>query len=92
MATPALRLTALKFKARRLYKELHYLGHNYPDPSYPFHTRLHSCFLSHVGGDEEKLEAGIRKAEHIKKEIEALYFLKKYRAMKGRYYGDEPQR
>lgn len=28
----------------------------------------------------------------MRAEIEALYFLKKYRAMKGRYYGDEPQR
>lgn len=96
MATSALRITALKFKARNLYKEvhsfllplstkfktnpnfpslfdifsleqLHYLGKNYPDPTYPFHKKLHSCFLAHVGGDEEKLEAGIRKAEFIKK-------------------------
>lgn len=68
--------------------QLHYLARNYPDPTYPIHERLHSCFLAHVGADDAKVEAGILKAEFIKKELEALYFLKKYRAMKGRYYPD----
>ncbi|GAA5908792.1 hypothetical protein JCM6882_008208 [Rhodosporidiobolus microsporus] len=76
-------------RARALYKELHYLAREYPDPNYPIHKKLHGCFLAHVGGDEEKVEAGIRKAEFIKKELEAMYSLRKYRAMKRNYY-DEP--
>ncbi|GAA6060362.1 hypothetical protein JCM10212_004546 [Sporobolomyces blumeae] len=83
------RAPELRFQARRLYKELFYLAKEYPDPNYPIHAKLHSCFLAHVGADRAKLEQGIHKAEFIKKELEALYSLKKYRAMKGRYYKDE---
>jgi len=36
--------------------------------------------------DEEKIRQGIKRAEFVKKEIEALYFLKKYRWMKHGYY------
>ena len=35
--------------------------------------------------DEEEIREGIKRAEFVKKEIEALYFLKKYRSMKQRY-------
>lgn len=35
--------------------------------------------------DDEKIRQGIQRAEYVKKEIEALYFLKKYRSMKNRY-------
>ncbi|GAA5875750.1 hypothetical protein JCM8547_007057 [Rhodosporidiobolus lusitaniae] len=80
----------LRLHARALYKELYYLGKEYPDPSYPIHQKLHSCFLAHVGADEKKVEEGIRKAEFIKRELEAMYSLRKYRAMKRNYYY-EPQ-
>ncbi|GAA6011751.1 hypothetical protein JCM10207_004232 [Rhodosporidiobolus poonsookiae] len=79
----------LRLRARALYKELFYLAKEYPDPSYPIHQKLHGCFLAHVGADEERLRAGIAKAEFIKKELEAMYSLRKYRAMKRNYY-DEP--
>jgi hypothetical protein len=48
-------------------KQLFYLAKEYPDPVYPIHQKLHSCFLAHVGADEKKLEEGVRKAEYIKK-------------------------
>ncbi|GAA6028763.1 hypothetical protein JCM8097_007383 [Rhodosporidiobolus ruineniae] len=79
----------LRYRARALYKELFYLAKEYPDPNYPIHQKLHGCFLAHVGADEKRLEEGIRKAEFIKKELEAMYSLRKYRAMKRNYY-DEP--
>lgn len=47
--------------------QLFYLAKEYPDPNYPIHKKLHACFLAHVGGDEEKLTEGIKKAEFIKK-------------------------
>lgn len=59
----------------------HYpLGYNY------FRTRLHKAFISQAHlSDENKIREGIKRAEFVKKEIEALYFLKKYRSMKQRY-------
>ena len=35
--------------------------------------------------DEAEIRKGIERAEYVKKEIEALYYLKKYRAMKQAY-------
>ncbi|GAA5942178.1 hypothetical protein JCM3775_001345 [Rhodotorula graminis] len=83
-------LHQLRLRARALYKDLHLLGKEYPDPAYKIHDRLHRCFLGHVGADAPKLEEGIRKAEYIKAELEAMYSLRKYRALKQRYYDDEP--
>lgn len=78
----------LRHQARRLYKELYYLGRDYPDPSYNFQGRLHQCFLNtgaKVKTDEE-MQAAINKADFIRREVETLIFLKKYRQMKHRYY------
>ena len=61
--------------------QLFHLGHEYPDPNYQFSKRVHGCFVatgSQVRTDEE-LQKAIEKAEFIKKEVEALIFLKKYR-------------
>ncbi|GAA95371.1 uncharacterized protein L969DRAFT_101374 [Mixia osmundae IAM 14324] len=76
----------LVFRARQLYKELSVLGRSYPDPNYRFHEKLRRCFAPQAGQrDEEQLKSAIAKAEFIKKEIETLYFLKKYRAMRRAY-------
>ncbi|TKA51352.1 hypothetical protein B0A53_05283 [Rhodotorula sp. CCFEE 5036] len=80
----------LRLRARALYKELFYLAKEYPDPNYRATERLHKCFLAHVGADRERLEAGIAKADFIKRELEAMYSLRKYRAMKQRYYDEPP--
>ncbi|SCV73409.1 BQ2448_7335 [Microbotryum intermedium] len=81
-----LTLRQLKFQARNLYKELQYLAREYPDKNYPIQKKLHGCFSAFVGADRDKVELGIKRAEFIKKELEALYFLRKYRAMKKTYY------
>jgi len=47
------------------------------------------CFYQNRNKDEtdpKKIEEMIAKGEYVKKEIETLYALKKYRAMKKRYY------
>jgi hypothetical protein len=65
-------------KKAKMRSQLHYLGREYPDASYGFNNRLHRCFAAHSGiEDEEKLRGAIAKAQFIKKELEALYFLKK---------------
>jgi len=35
--------------------------------------------------DETQIRDGIARAEFVRREIEALYYLRKYRAMRGRY-------
>ncbi|KAM0748025.1 hypothetical protein T439DRAFT_383074 [Meredithblackwellia eburnea MCA 4105] len=78
----------LRFRARQLYKELLYMSREYNQgllPDYPIHERLRRCFGAFVGADDDKVREGIKKAEFIQKELEALYFLRKYRAMKRRF-------
>jgi len=63
------------------------MGKHYPLGYTYFRTRLHKAFMSQADlKDEEKIRQGIKRAEFVKKEIEALYFLKKYRWMKHGYY------
>jgi hypothetical protein len=64
-------------------EQLFYLAKEYPDPAYPIHQKLHSCFLAHVGADEKKLEEGVRKAEYIKKGAFSLTFLPVFPLNKG---------
>ncbi|KAG5662485.1 hypothetical protein KAF25_004903 [Fusarium avenaceum] len=56
-----------------VYKELLYLGREYPLGFDYFRPRLHKAFISKAGErDEEKIRKGIKQAEYVKKEIEAL--------------------
>ena len=66
--------------------ELLEMGKHYPLGYEYFRPRLHKAFMSQAHlKDEEQIRQGIKRAEYVKKEIEALYFLKKYRSMKNRY-------
>lgn len=66
--------------------ELLEMGKHYPLGYDYFRPRLHKAFKSQAHlEDEEQIRQGIKRAEYVKKEIEALYFLKKYRSMKQRY-------
>ena len=67
--------------------KLLYLGREYPQGSAYFRERLKSSFMKNKDvTDPEKIKKLVAKGEFVIKEIEALYFLKKYRAMKKRYY------
>jgi len=80
----------------QLYKNLYYLGKEYPP--YPtgslwFHERLKKAFARNVDvKDDEKVKELIARGEYVVKEIEALYSLKKYRAIKQRYYEDQDKK
>ncbi|KAJ5756353.1 hypothetical protein N7533_005896 [Penicillium manginii] len=56
-----------------VYKELLFLGREYPLGYQWFRDRLHRAFSkqSHVT-DEEEIRKGIARAEFVKKEVEAL--------------------
>ncbi|PLB38765.1 electron transfer flavoprotein regulatory factor 1 [Aspergillus candidus] len=76
----------LRHQVINIYKELLNIGRAYPLGYDYFRTRLHKAFSSqaHLRNDED-IKKGIARAEFVKKEIEALYYLKRYRTLKQRY-------
>lgn len=69
--------------------KLLYLGRDYPKGADYFKRRLKNVFLKNKDvKDPEKIKELIARGEFVMKELEALYFLRKYRAMKQRYYSD----
>lgn len=63
------------------------MGRDYPQGYKYFRDRCHKAFTAKSGlTDPEEIEKAIALGEYVKKEIEALYFLKRYRAMKRNYY------
>lgn len=78
----------LRRQVINVYKELLEMGKWYPLGFDYFKPRLHKAFASQAHlKDEGEIRKGIERAEYVKKEIEALYYLKKYRSMKQRYSG-----
>ncbi|KAG8426703.1 hypothetical protein J3459_007879 [Metarhizium acridum] len=63
----------LRRQVINIYKELLYLGREYPLGYRYFQPRLHKAFMSRAAErNEDKIRAGIAQAEYVKKEIEAL--------------------
>lgn len=80
---------SLRSRVIQLYKNLHYLGRDYPKGAEYFHERLKASFMKNKDvKDPEQIELLIMRGEYVVKELEALYKLRKYRAMKKRYYSD----
>ncbi|KAL1712638.1 hypothetical protein EV715DRAFT_213330 [Schizophyllum commune] len=78
-----------RLRALRLYKELLYLGKEYPDPAYDFNGKIRRMFEKNRNlTDHEDIEKALKMAEYIKNETLALYSLKKYRHLKNHYYPD----
>lgn len=72
--------------------KLLYLGREYPKGADYFRSRLKAAFLKNKDvKDPEKIKQLIAQGEFVIKELEALYFLRKYRAMKKRYYSDDKE-
>ncbi|TFK23591.1 hypothetical protein FA15DRAFT_670308 [Coprinopsis marcescibilis] len=75
-----------RLRALALYKELHRLGREYPDPSYDFHGRMRRLFEKNKHlTDKEEIERALKLGEYIKQETLALYQLRKYRHLKRMY-------
>lgn len=71
--------------------QLQYLGREYPGDNGPakFRKKCHDAFLKNSKEtDPKKIVVMINQGKYVVKEIEALYALRKYRAMKKRYYED----
>ncbi|XP_068134128.1 electron transfer flavoprotein regulatory factor 1 [Hyperolius riggenbachi] len=82
----------LRGEVVKLYKNLLYLGREYPGGATFFRERLKKAFVKNKDvTDPEKIKELIGRGEFVIKELEALYYLRKYRAMKQRYYEDSPK-
>lgn len=65
------------------------MGKDWPQGYDIFRKRLHKVFVRNSEEtDPNKIEVMLKHGQFVVKEIEALYKLKKYRAMKRRYYDD----
>lgn len=74
-------------QVRQLYKELLFIGREYPKGYNYFKTGLKKVFLKKKDlNDFEEIQKAIQHGRFVYKELEALWFLKKYRTMKQNYY------
>ncbi|XP_078409767.1 electron transfer flavoprotein regulatory factor 1-like [Cetorhinus maximus] len=79
----------LRSEVIKLYKNLLYLGKEYPKGEDYFRDRLKKAFIKNKDvTDPEQIKTLIARGQFVIKELEALYYLRKYRAMKQRYYED----
>ncbi|KHN81705.1 LYR motif-containing protein 5 [Toxocara canis] len=77
----------LRCEVIRVYKALYHLGKEYPKGSLWFHNKLKAAFWrNRHETDPEKIKALIAKGDFIIKELETLYYLRKYRTLRQRYY------
>lgn len=82
----------VRYRVKQIYKALLYLGRDWPQgyTTY-FRPRLHAAFSAqaHLNygreGERQKIEEGVRRGEFMIKELEAFWFLKRYRAVKRAY-------
>ncbi|KAI0267661.1 hypothetical protein BC834DRAFT_869270 [Gloeopeniophorella convolvens] len=80
MLTPSTRHRVLA-----LYKELHRLGRDYPDPNYDFNGRMRRMFEKNRNlTDPADIEQALRLGNTSRTTL-ALYSLRKYRHLKQRY-------
>ena len=82
--------STLRGEVVQLYKNLYFLGRDYPKGADWFRSRLHTAFLKNKDeSDPEKIKMLIARGEFVCKEVEALYMLRKYRTLKKRYYEED---
>ncbi|KAF9956465.1 hypothetical protein BGZ65_002690 [Modicella reniformis] len=69
---------------------LSYLGREYPAGADYFHKKLKNAFLKNKDlTDPVEIQKRIDLGDYVSKEIEAMYHINKYRAMKKRYYEEQ---
>lgn len=76
-------------RVRALYRTLLFMGKDYPIQSggyKKFQNKLKLAFLNTTINNEQDLQVALDKGDYIVKELEALYFLTRYRDMKRKYY------
>jgi len=78
--------SALRLRVLNLYKTFLYYGRDWPDGYLVFRDKAKAAFSKKKElSDPRDIKRAIKRGEYVLTEIEALYKLKKYRAMKKRY-------
>ncbi|GBB97879.1 hypothetical protein RclHR1_00310007 [Rhizophagus clarus] len=78
----------LKYQVRNLYKKLLFLGREYP-AGYEnfFRPKLKAAFIKNRDlKNSDEIKKAIDFGEYVIKELETLYYLRKYRSLKRSYY------
>ncbi|KAF9331654.1 LYR motif-containing protein 5 [Podila minutissima] len=84
--------TPTRHRVIALYKQLFYLGREYPAGADFFHKKLKSAFVKNKDlRDPAEIQKRIDLGDYVCKEIEAMYHINKYRAMKKRYYDTQDE-
>ena len=66
------------------------MGRDYPLGAAFFHGKCRNAFQKKLSlTDPQEIDKAIKLGEYIVKEIQALYQLRKYRALKKMYYSDD---
>ncbi|KAK7509015.1 uncharacterized protein IWZ02DRAFT_371537 [Phyllosticta citriasiana] len=74
MTTPPVN-PSLRHQVIRIYKELLFLGRDYPQGYAFFRTRLHRAFASQAAlRDQDAIKRGIARAEFVKKGLSVCLF------------------
>jgi len=71
---------------RSLYRRLLFASRDYPTGAAVARSKLHDAFTKQAALPEADVPAVHAKGEFVLKELEALAKLRKYRALKKRYY------
>ena len=81
----------LRARAIGLYKELHRLGRDYPEPRFNFIPKLRAMFRRNAHlVDTAEVEQKLALGDFVRRETETLYKLKKYRTLRSRYIEGHP--
>ncbi|KAH9989470.1 hypothetical protein BJV77DRAFT_948473, partial [Russula vinacea] len=81
-------MSSTRQRVLALYKELHRLGRDYPDPNYDFNGRIRRMFDKNRSlTDPAEIEQALRFGDTLRTTL-ALYSLRKYRYLKQRYDRD----
>ncbi|GIX76455.1 electron transfer flavoprotein regulatory factor 1 [Caerostris darwini] len=82
-------MSSTRSKVIHLYKNLLFLGRDYPKGYDYFKIRLKEAFMKNKDvKDTHQIELLLTRGQYVIKELEALYMLKKYRTLKKRYYSE----
>lgn len=67
-----------------------YMGKDYPKGYEFFRTRVKAAFMKNKDEtDPEAIRVLIARGNFVIKELESLYYLRKYRTLKQRYYNND---
>ncbi|KAJ3321489.1 Actin- protein 3B [Boothiomyces sp. JEL0866] len=75
-------------KVRDIYKQLLYIGKEYPKGYDYFRSGLKRAFLKKKDLPDSEIDKAVEHGKFVYRELEALWFLKKYRTLKRNYDPD----